>query len=205
MPRSRSRSIESRNCSVISRLLSAPVRSSRRSESVVLPWSMWAMIEKLRIRCCMGARPWPRGPGQTPILRLLLLHEAGGEAPDADDEVDRHRDVALVQAEARNLVDTSGAEHSDEHVRDAQELCAALLRRGSALEAEVAGDRSGSQVHQVSTHPGTECARERRNRGSTYPECGLHRTGKLQEALQHVVLLVVITPAAGPSACRGAS
>jgi len=61
MPRSRSRSIESRNCSVISRWLSAPVRSSRRSESVVLPWSMWAMIEKLRI--------------------LLLLHGGHGRSP----------------------------------------------------------------------------------------------------------------------------
>jgi hypothetical protein len=29
----------------------APARMSRRSESVLLPWSMWAMIEKLRI--CM--------------------------------------------------------------------------------------------------------------------------------------------------------
>ena len=61
IPRSRSRSIESRNCSAFSRWLSAPVRSRRRSESVVFPWSMWAMIEKLRM--------------------LLLLHVGPGGAP----------------------------------------------------------------------------------------------------------------------------
>ena len=27
-----------------------PVNSSRRSESVVFPWSMWAMMQKLRVR-----------------------------------------------------------------------------------------------------------------------------------------------------------
>ncbi len=37
IPRSFSRSIESRNCSLISRLVRAPVFSIRRSESVVLP------------------------------------------------------------------------------------------------------------------------------------------------------------------------
>src|SRR5437660_4211858 len=42
-------SIESRNCSLRSRSVSAPVFSRRRSASVDLPWSMWAMIEKLRM------------------------------------------------------------------------------------------------------------------------------------------------------------
>src|SRR5437667_439181 len=37
MPRSRSRSIESSNCSCISRSEMVPVRCSRRSESVVFP------------------------------------------------------------------------------------------------------------------------------------------------------------------------
>src|SRR5439155_22774067 len=48
MPRSRSRSIESSNCSCISRSEIVPVRWSKRSESVVFPWSMWAMMLKLR-------------------------------------------------------------------------------------------------------------------------------------------------------------
>ena len=66
MPRSRSRSIVSRTCSIISRLESAPVTSSKRSASVDLPWSMCAMIEKLRMNWgsmrydgCSQAAPWP--------------------------------------------------------------------------------------------------------------------------------------------------
>jgi len=56
IPRSRSRSIEVEE--LLGHLPPAerPVRSIRRSDKVVLPWSMWAMIEKLRIlSCCM----WP--------------------------------------------------------------------------------------------------------------------------------------------------
>ena len=49
MPRSRSMSIESSIWSWNSRSLTAPQRISRRSASVLLPWSIWAMIEKLRI------------------------------------------------------------------------------------------------------------------------------------------------------------
>ena len=52
MPFSRSRSIESRTWLVIWRGSIACVSSSRRSASVDLPWSMWAMIEKLRRRSC---------------------------------------------------------------------------------------------------------------------------------------------------------
>src|SRR5207248_3236567 len=49
IPRSRSRSIVSSTCSRISRLETASVSSRLRSASGDLPWSMWAMIEKLRI------------------------------------------------------------------------------------------------------------------------------------------------------------
>ena len=49
MPRSRSRSMVSRTCSIISRAESAPVTSSRRSARVDLPWSMCAMMEKFRM------------------------------------------------------------------------------------------------------------------------------------------------------------
>src|ERR1051326_7051105 len=44
MPRSFSRSIESSNWSSISRVVMVPVRCSKRSESVVFPWSIWAMM-----------------------------------------------------------------------------------------------------------------------------------------------------------------
>ena len=50
MPRSRSRSIESRYWARMSRGSTAPQISSMRSASVDLPWSMWAMIERLRRR-----------------------------------------------------------------------------------------------------------------------------------------------------------
>src|SRR5438270_10912974 len=50
MPRSRSRSIESSTCSRIWRGSTVCVSSRMRSASVDLPWSMWAMIEKLRMR-----------------------------------------------------------------------------------------------------------------------------------------------------------
>ncbi len=49
MPRSRSRSMESRTCSCISRCESAPVISRRRSASVDLPWSICAMMQKFRM------------------------------------------------------------------------------------------------------------------------------------------------------------
>ena len=49
IPRSRSRSILSRTCSCISRLVRSPVFSMIRSASVDLPWSIWAMIQKFRI------------------------------------------------------------------------------------------------------------------------------------------------------------
>ena len=52
MPRSRSRSIESSTCSAISRSARPPHVWMKRSASVDLPWSMCAMIEKLRMWLC---------------------------------------------------------------------------------------------------------------------------------------------------------
>src|SRR5579863_1920217 len=49
MPRSRSSSMLSRTWLVISRSLSAPVTWISRSARVDFPWSIWAMIAKLRI------------------------------------------------------------------------------------------------------------------------------------------------------------
>src|SRR4051812_9349894 len=56
IPRSRSRSMSSRICSLNSRSVIAPARMSSRSERVLLPWSMWAMMEKLRI--CIDRDQW---------------------------------------------------------------------------------------------------------------------------------------------------
>jgi uncharacterized protein YbjT (DUF2867 family) len=49
MPRSRSMSIRSRYCARIDRSSTTPVICSIRSARVDLPWSMWAMMQKLRI------------------------------------------------------------------------------------------------------------------------------------------------------------
>src|SRR3954469_6419386 len=49
MPRSRSMSIRSRYCARALRSSTTPVSWSIRSASVDLPWSMWAMMQKLRI------------------------------------------------------------------------------------------------------------------------------------------------------------
>src|SRR3954451_8987860 len=49
IPRSRSRSMESRTCAIISRWLSAPVTSKSRSANVDLPWAMCAIIQKFLI------------------------------------------------------------------------------------------------------------------------------------------------------------
>src|SRR5690242_3487306 len=50
MPRSRSMSIRSRYWARICRASMMPVRSSIRSANVDLPWSMWAMMQKFRMR-----------------------------------------------------------------------------------------------------------------------------------------------------------
>src|SRR3954471_10743996 len=66
MPRSFSSSMLSRTCEVISRALSPPVTWISRSARVDLPWSMWAMMEKLRMRSIgvsvMGLRYGDRPP-----------------------------------------------------------------------------------------------------------------------------------------------
>src|ERR1700759_5711805 len=61
-------SIESRIWSLASRAETALVAWIKRSASVDLPWSMWAMMEKLRI-CCMG---WVKTKGhcEGPLLCL---------------------------------------------------------------------------------------------------------------------------------------
>ena len=50
MPRSRSMSMVSSSCAFISRSVTVPVDWISRSASVDFPWSMWATMEKLRMR-----------------------------------------------------------------------------------------------------------------------------------------------------------
>src|SRR5260221_444499 len=58
MPRSRSRSIESRCCAVKMRSLMVCVACSRRSDSVVLPWSTCAIMQKLRVKAWSDMGRW---------------------------------------------------------------------------------------------------------------------------------------------------
>ena len=79
MPRSRSRSMESRYCARMSRASTALVSSKMRSDKVDLPWSMCAMIEKLRMRdCSMRGCFTPRNFGLKPAKILLFI---GAQAP----------------------------------------------------------------------------------------------------------------------------
>src|SRR5665647_2296551 len=58
MPRSRSMSMRSRYCARIARGSTIPVICSIRSARVDLPWSMWAMMQKLRMRSGGVACGW---------------------------------------------------------------------------------------------------------------------------------------------------
>ena len=74
IPRSRSISIESSTCSFISRAVRPPHSCISRSAKVDLPWSIWAMIEKLRI--------WERGVGALMdgyVGEQMALGQAGSE------------------------------------------------------------------------------------------------------------------------------
>ena len=57
IPRSRSMSMLSSTCALISRALRPPVAWISRSASVLFPWSMCAMMEKLRILSMLVIRP----------------------------------------------------------------------------------------------------------------------------------------------------
>src|SRR3954451_11779129 len=79
MPRSRSRSIESSTWARIDRGSTVFVISRMRSGSVDFPWSMWAMIEKLRMcgwsamdaRLRIGAGAWRGSERRRDRQRLL--------------------------------------------------------------------------------------------------------------------------------------
>src|SRR5262245_61810700 len=88
MPRSRSRSMESRSWFWKSRWLMALVLRRNWSASVLLPWSMWAMIEKLRIRRVSVLMRWIRS----------LLDTSTGRAAQASGA---HRPTRRVYRDGR--------------------------------------------------------------------------------------------------------
>src|SRR6266478_3975193 len=88
MPRSRSISIVSSTCSRISRASSPPQVWISRSASVDLPWSIWAMIAKLRI--------WLSGVVM--MFQRVPPEHKDALSPDQRDEGQRRR-----RSQVRNL------------------------------------------------------------------------------------------------------
>src|SRR3954469_20482970 len=77
IPRSRSMSILSRYCARMCLLSTSPVRSSIRSANVDLPWSMWAMMQKFRMRAG-SVDTHHRGMSRRKRLPLLGGGRGGG-------------------------------------------------------------------------------------------------------------------------------
>src|SRR3954452_13987084 len=126
MPRSRSRSMESRYWARMSRASTAPVSSRIRSDSVVLPWSMWLMMERLRIRS--------RAIMQTPLSQLgirLLRMAATAPSGYTVDDLDRLRNelraVAHLELDPWGSLNVSPTD-------DRPETPPAVLARQALLE-----------------------------------------------------------------------
>src|SRR6476469_2585972 len=80
MPRSRSMSMRSRYCARICRASTTPVSCSMRSASVDLPWSMWAMMQKFRMRAG-SVRPTIVGEAVTRRLSVRISASLYGRTP----------------------------------------------------------------------------------------------------------------------------
>src|SRR6185369_7081759 len=108
MPRSRSRSIESSTWSPISRSERPPQSWIKRSASVDLPWSMCAMMEKLRMRFCSISKEGAEAPSMAAILPQGGSLPRRAASPFVRESVDRdegHRIAAPhLQREHRVLV-----------------------------------------------------------------------------------------------------
>src|SRR4249920_1160158 len=108
MPRSRSRSMESSTWSPISRSERPPQSWIKRSASVDLPWSMCAMMEKLRMRFCSINKEGAEAPSMAAILPQGGSLPRDAPSPLVRKSVDRdesHRVAAPhLQREYRILV-----------------------------------------------------------------------------------------------------
>src|ERR1700693_313315 len=111
MPRSRSRSIASSTCSSICRRPIVLVTSSKRSESVVFPWSMWAMMQKLRTNDAT------RSLDARPDSEIISIVVGAGESRNPTDEItdqeDDDQERYVEPADGRD-----DAAHRNEHRLD---------------------------------------------------------------------------------------
>jgi hypothetical protein len=81
MPRSRSMSMSSSSCARLSRSGNVPVHSMSRSASVDLPWSMWAMMQKSRIRATGVVASALPSTGVLVIMDLFLGEQRQQRSP----------------------------------------------------------------------------------------------------------------------------
>src|SRR3954447_19073642 len=100
IPRSRSSSMESSTWARIDRGSTVCVISRMRSASVDFPWSMWAMMQKLRILLWSAMR-WPSSLGGAAGREALQLVSLGQP---------RQRDQPGVDQEAGEDAATHGDE-----------------------------------------------------------------------------------------------
>src|SRR5436853_2843019 len=98
MPRSRSSSIVSSSCGRCLRGSTAPFVSRMRSASVDFPWSMWAMIEKLRMfrAGCTAQMLRAPDPAHDQLADLVRLVHA--QASDREGVHRQPRDDARAEA-----------------------------------------------------------------------------------------------------------
>src|SRR5258708_18133202 len=140
MPRSRSSSIESSTCSAISRSASPPHIWMKRSASVDLPWSIWAMMEKFRMWLWSiynerGCRLW----GHPPRGGILLdsLEHRRVESPVAElvaGGVGEHRHPITVDCSQGSVgVDVELLERDAEGAQGARHQLAEVAA-GAAVE-----------------------------------------------------------------------
>src|SRR5882672_1873440 len=184
IPRSFSRSIESRTWSTAFLASMVPVRDRSRSARVDLPWSMWATMEKLRIRSmairlriprpCAGRRV--PGPLQNPRHTRPAGLRTGIGGDDGVGFQDRGEAELGVGADADARPHDAVAEHRARAYHD-------VVPEDGALDPGAGTDDAAGAEHRVRAHPRARLdaragaddarARDRRVRG----DVGARRDG----------------------------
>src|SRR5215203_6139418 len=138
MPRSRSRSMESSSCARIARGSTVCVSSRIRSASVDLPWSMWAMIEKLRM-CAWSATEKRLGPLDARAEQVEDLARLGDAQREHGGDV-RGGAGGQRHADGDDLGQERAAERGIEAAPDAV---------GHAAEQRRGGDHAGDGAERL--------------------------------------------------------
>ena len=140
MPRSRSMSMESRNCSRMSRGSTARHSSRMRSVSVVLPWSMWLSVLTQRIRVVEGTT----GQG---TVGLLMANIKSQIKRNRQNERRRLRNKAArseIKTRVKRAVDVaeSGATDTPEALRSAVKRIDKAAAKGIIHKNQAANRKS---------------------------------------------------------------